>query len=522
MMRTRFFSTLVTIFFVNYSVAIYAQTGVLNAPLLPNTLSCSVSSSVCIDASPTKLIQGFTVPVSQAGGCWTYQDTYNCIARASDCLTLQSSGNCKENTNSPQCAVDGSGNPVMNAVFGCTTTTHTYTCTQTPGSTTTTQDCNPTVNLNGLSWSSSAPNATADFINAVAGQEIQGQIAKGLSEGIDLFGGEADKCQIKLGFKNCCQSGGGSGGGTNQQIAQSAGISGGMFALKSGAAYAVNMGSPYVYDALTNAGLQNTASGWATDSMMNAGGVSAGGFGFAGIGTTAGAAEGLAGTVGGTAVTSSTMGITSSGAIVSVGAANAAAASSLATANALGAQLAIEAATEAGVSAATSAAYATASATAGAEAATAGALSSQSVLFFNPYMLAAMVAIMIVMAYLECDESDMHTSNIVSKNLCHYVGSYCSQKAFAGLCLATKQSYCCYNGLLAKEIQEGAHNQLGLSWGSPESPSCGGLGVDQIASLDFGAIDLSQFKSDIQSKNSGLGADALSTMQGNITTKIAQ
>lgn len=516
------------VFYFNYSIYAVAQSKALDAPLLPNTLECVPVLKSCIDVTPCKTINGntaclagATLPDANAFNisetCWKYQTDYSCLARSSDCLTLQSSGNCTENNNSPQCALDGSGNPMMNAVYGCTTNTHTYTCTQTPGSSTTTQQCDPSVTLNGLTWGATSGTGTADFVNAVMGQEIQGQIGKALSEGIDLFAGEADQCQIKLGFKNCCQSGQGSGGGTNQQVASQVGVYSAGAALKAGAQYAVNAGSPWVSDVLTNAGLSNTAAGWAKD----AGSFSSGGVGAMGVGTTATAAEGVAGTVGGSAITSSTVGISSSGSVLAVGAANAAAASSLAAANAAGAVVAAEAATAAGVSAASSAAFATAASTAAADAAVASTLASQSVLFINPYTIAIAIAIMVIMAYLECDASDMHTANLVSNNLCHYVGSYCSQKVpIVGTCLTTKQSYCCYNGLLAKEIQEGAHAQLGLSWGKPESPSCGGLSIDQITALDFGSIDFSQFASQIQSNSAGLGSDATTIMQGTATTKV--
>ena len=540
------------VFYFNYSICVVAQSRALDAPLLPNTLQCVPVLKSCIDVTPCKTVNGNTaclagvaLPDANAFNisetCWEYQTDYSCLARSSDCLTLQSSANCTENKNSPQCALDGSGNPMMNAVYGCTTNTHTYTCIQTPASSTTTQKCDPSFNLNGLSWTAAGGNGTADFVNAVMGREIQGQIGKGLAEGIDLFAGEADKCQIKLGFKNCCQSGQGSGGGTNNQIASQMGVYAAGASLKIGAQYAVNQGSTYVFDSLMNAGLQNTALGWAKD----AGSFTSGGVGAMGIGTTASAAEGAAGTVGGSLVTSSTVGISSSGEVLAVGAANAAAtsaatAATAATAASATATAAAEAAavvaeiagTEAAIAASEIAAAAAVEAAAAATAATAAAataataastLAAQAVLFINPITIGIAIAVMVVMAYLQCDVNDTHTANLVSNNLCHYVGSYCSQKVpLIGTCLTTKQSYCCYNGLLAKEIQEGAHGQLGLSWGSPESPSCGGLSIDQITALDFGSIDLSQFASQIQSSSNGLSASDMSTMQGNIATKLGK
>jgi conjugal transfer mating pair stabilization protein TraN len=66
----------------------------------------------------------------------------------------------------------------------------------------------------------------------------------------------------------------------------------------------------------------------------------------------------------------------------------------------------------------------------------------------------------------------------------------------------------------------GAHNQLGLSWGSPQSPQCGGLTVDQLMSVDFSKIDFSAFQSQVQSSTATLGSDALSIMQNTATVKV--
>lgn len=128
-------------------------------------------------------------------------------------------------------------------------------------------------------------------------------------------------------------------------------------------------------------------------------------------------------------------------------------------------------------------------------------------LYFNPYALALAVAIQVIMQAMSCNEEEMNLAKLQSKNLCHYVGQYCSSKIMVlgqqvG-CNETTDSYCCYNGLLAKAIQEGAHEQLGLSWGSAENPNCSGLSIDQITNLDFSSGEmknaLEPFKQEIMS-----------------------
>lgn len=110
-------------------------------------------------------------------------------------------------------------------------------------------------------------------------------------------------------------------------------------------------------------------------------------------------------------------------------------------------------------------------------------------LYFNPYALAAAVAIQFIMDALACTQAEVDLAKAKVDNLCHYIGNYCSTevKVFGVVvgCLETTQSYCCYNGLLAKAVEEGAHIQLGISWGTPKNPACGGLNAAQLTSLDF-------------------------------------
>jgi conjugal transfer mating pair stabilization protein TraN len=110
-------------------------------------------------------------------------------------------------------------------------------------------------------------------------------------------------------------------------------------------------------------------------------------------------------------------------------------------------------------------------------------------IYFNPYGLAAAVAIKLVMDVMSCTQSEKDLANAKSQNLCRYIGDYCSNELkVLGVslgCLETTQTYCCYNGLLGKAIEEGAHSQLTISWGSSQSPNCAGLTMDQLKLLDF-------------------------------------
>jgi conjugal transfer mating pair stabilization protein TraN len=115
---------------------------------------------------------------------------------------------------------------------------------------------------------------------------------------------------------------------------------------------------------------------------------------------------------------------------------------------------------------------------------------------FDPYSFAAMVAIQIVMDLISCDQDEQQLGMHRGANLCIYVGSYCDNKVF-GVCLETKQSYCCYNSKLARIINEQGKPQLGMNFGSAENPSCDGFTSDEFQQLDWSKIDLSEFVSDI-------------------------
>lgn len=506
----------------------FAHAQAVNQPLLPNTVSCTlVQNQVCVDSTPCKTVAsggnqyqvclvGVPLPNSSSTNttesCWEYQSTYTCLQKTDDCLNLRSTTGCVEQAGSPTCSNDANGNPMVDPRFGCTAKTHTFKCSNTKGSGgsgTANTNCTTTASVAGLTWSTSSPSSQGDFVLAVMSREIQNQTGSEIRRGMSLFKGEVDKCVIKIGgLKNCCDGDSGNqGSGSNFDIAQTAGVTVGGAALSYGAQYASYQGSAFVYDTLVNNGAQAMASSWAstvglqtvgqtvgTDGVVtNFGSAAAfgGGVGVMGFGTTAASAAGMAGTIGGSAVTSSTMALTSNGTWV--------AASTLA---------------ESGGSA---------------------------VLYFNPYALALAVAIMVVtqvvMSYLSCDQDSQKTVNLKSKGICHYIGSYCSSKmnlGFTTVCLETSQSYCCYNGLLAKDIEEGAHAQLGGTWGSPENPVCGvfdpatpdagnmGLSPNLLVNLDLNAIDLTDFAAQVSANTGTLGGGDMQLMQGSAATKLTK
>jgi len=122
------------------------------------------------------------------------------------------------------------------------------------------------------------------------------------------------------------------------------------------------------------------------------------------------------------------------------------------------------------------------------------------VVAFDPVSFVVGIAIQFVLdALLSCDESDQMVTMRKSTQLCHYLGSYCSKK-FLGACLSKKESYCCFNSRLSRIINEQGRGQIVKSWGGAKSPNCTGFTPDELQSLDFGQMDLTEFYAEIQAK----------------------
>jgi conjugal transfer mating pair stabilization protein TraN len=63
-----------------------------------------------------------------------------------------------------------------------------------------------------------------------------------------------------------------------------------------------------------------------------------------------------------------------------------------------------------------------------------------------------------------CDSEEMMLDVKDRMGLCHYVGSYCSDKVL-GVCTSKRKSYCCFESKLSRVLQEQGRTQLGMDWG---------------------------------------------------------
>lgn len=122
----------------------------------------------------------------------------------------------------------------------------------------------------------------------------------------------------------------------------------------------------------------------------------------------------------------------------------------------------------------------------------------------DPVAYSLDMADVVVNELLKCDDEEKLLAVKREKRLCHYVGEYCSQKIdliFKKICIAHKETHCCFNSKISRIINEHARTVIpGLTWGSSKHPACNGLTVEQFQSLDLSTVDFSEIYEDIVPK----------------------
>jgi conjugal transfer mating pair stabilization protein TraN len=114
------------------------------------------------------------------------------------------------------------------------------------------------------------------------------------------------------------------------------------------------------------------------------------------------------------------------------------------------------------------------------------------VIAFDPWSLAIAAVIYVVMSLSSCDAQEGTLAMRRGAGLCHEIGEYCSSRVL-GKCTTRSHTHCCFNSMLSRIINEQGRTQVGKGWGSARSPDCSGFTVAQLQSLNFAAMDLSEF-----------------------------
>lgn len=107
---------------------------------------------------------------------------------------------------------------------------------------------------------------------------------------------------------------------------------------------------------------------------------------------------------------------------------------------------------------------------------------------FNPYMLAAQLAIMYVASLMSCTTEEQLLAMHKGAGLSEYISTDSCTTSVAGICEEDTQNYCSFNSVLAKIINIQGKKQLGL-----DVSDCTGLSMSQVSSLNFKTIDFSEF-----------------------------
>ncbi|WP_028536197.1 conjugal transfer protein TraN [Paludibacterium yongneupense] len=427
---------------------------------------CQKASEICIDGPSTKTISGQQIYEP----CWQYQDVYVCSDASNpvdQCAPLRDQG-CTQYSG-PTCAgTDTSGKcTLQNYVYQCASGT----------ATTTTNTCL----VSDICTSSGAcfnTNYSADqnFALAATTKEIGREIGQyGSDASFGIFTGTSEQCHEGwAGIKSCCGTSGGAksnssamgGGGAATFVTQMA-LSKSASALGQAFSY---YASPYVYDMMYSAG---SAMGGQFGSFLMEKGLSN--------------AEGYAQQYGSTLVNSG-------GAISQIG--GSFSAWSLTNVSYMGFTMGWGGAE---LGAGDFVLYGEPTQVINAAGETTTTLASgQFSAVFNPYMLAFQVAVMVIMKLHQCEQSEQMLSMHRGAGLCHYVGEYCTESTMFG-CVESAQSYCCFNSLLGRVIQEQGRPLIGKTWGDPSSPDCSGFTQAQLSQLDFSKMDFREFSASIAS-----------------------
>jgi conjugal transfer mating pair stabilization protein TraN len=123
------------------------------------------------------------------------------------------------------------------------------------------------------------------------------------------------------------------------------------------------------------------------------------------------------------------------------------------------------------------------------------------VVAFDPWSLVIAVVIYIIMSMSSCNEEEGKLAMKEGAGLCHTVGTWCSSciRIFGKCvsCIEHSTGKCCFNSKLARIVNEQGRVQVGKGWGSGKSPDCSGFTIAQLQSLDFAAMDLTEFYASI-------------------------
>ena len=512
---------------IQIAMLLIYTTSVIAAP------TCHKTGSVCSDTTPSKMISGVKVTLAQVGGCWQYTDTYNCIKP-------NSVDYCAAISKVPGCSQTGSTCTQQDTQFGtgCLQFTNTFQCgagMATPPNTTL-LNTSYTIGTNAVNvamCASYANNPTCSLAGQVCTDTTPSKIINGLSVTLAQVGG----CWNYINSYACL-------GAMQSNCAPliSKGCTlGSSNPIQYGLGGAVTLtadtyncpGSPASTATVMDCGKQqfcmsgncfntghapNTALGSAAAALelvrqagnymdpktmqIFAGATEScrdklGGLGNCCQTSLKGAAESNAQLIKGAQMQVGLQGLRYGSSYVydalmpSVSAAASAGYSYVASgfSSAFGAAASGNAIAGGAANATVATTAVTTSATipaATGTAATTATTSSYTGYLADGAMWAA-VAVFVYDEVTSCTQEEHALARQMGLHLCRYVKTACSISTPLG-CVETRQSYCCFNSLLAKIINDAGGPQLGRA-----AADCSGFTIAQFGMLDLSKVDFSPF-----------------------------
>jgi conjugal transfer mating pair stabilization protein TraN len=92
----------------------------------------------------------------------------------------------------------------------------------------------------------------------------------------------------------------------------------------------------------------------------------------------------------------------------------------------------------------------------------------------------------------KCKPEEAQLSKFKREKKCVSLGSYCFDEKLK-ICLDKRESYCCFDTVLAKTLIVEGQKKLGKSLGSGKNPDCSGFSVEEIKKVDFKKADFTEF-----------------------------
>lgn len=215
--------------------------------MVPNVVGCQRDQRVCIDQTPSKIVNSVEVTLDMVGGCWEWQNDFTCVTGTMEdtCQPLRDDASCAVSTR--RCLSQGFSSCVEWEVE--------YQCLTVPSRTERVEFCGDTeLCVGGICWDTGyMPDE--DFASVITDMETSRQIGTYSPDGLNIFGGVGETCRSKraAGLKNCCS--------TDTSARSNNGVMGEFIAGSVG--FGVRAGSKYMFDALYGDTLNWISSGWA-------------------------------------------------------------------------------------------------------------------------------------------------------------------------------------------------------------------------------------------------------------------